>query len=233
MKPIVTIITAAACCVLFSFASCKKNKKTEAPSTPPSTTPTPQEVITTLRLYISDSISGSPIPGSPFSFKDPDGDGGQPGAFLNNGSDSLISLMANKVYKTRVVILDETKTPVDSTSNDIAGEEGFEHMFFYNGNPANSGNSNGNTILKSGYPNYTVKLNASNIVIRYTDADNGAAKGKPTRNIGLETILRTTGATSVSLPFITTLRHQPDGAKDGTYAPGETDAEVRFKVKVN
>jgi hypothetical protein len=233
MKQTIKMLAYVAVALSLSLMACKKKKKDPepepAPVTPPANDP---EVITTLRIYIWDSITNTAIAGSPFSFKDPDGDGGIAGGFLNNGADSVITLTANTTYKTRVIILDETKNPVDSTSNDVGIDEGWEHMFFYNGNPANSGNNNGNTILVSGYPNYTVKLNGSNIRIRYTDADNGVANGKPTRNIGLQTYLKTSSATSIKYPFITTLRHQP-GEKDGTYAPGETDVEVTFKVKVN
>ena len=33
-------------------------------------------------------------------------------------------------------------------------------------------------------------------------------------------------------PLTIELKHQP-GVKDGTYAPGETDIQVAFKLKVN
>ncbi len=217
--------------IALGLSACKKDKKTDPPSTPPAETPTPPEVITTLRVYIYDSL-GVPLLG-PFSFKDPDGDGGQPGGFLNGGADSVITLNANTTYYAKVVILDETKTPTDSTSNEVAGDESYEHMFFYNGDPANAANNKGNAILNAGYPGYKVKLNGSNIIITYADTDNGAAHGQPTRNIGLFTKIRTYASTGgAKYPLIATLRHQPE-AKDGTYAPGETDVEVSFKVKVN
>ncbi|MCC6369551.1 MAG: hypothetical protein IT236_00960 [Bacteroidia bacterium] len=215
-----------------SSASCKKDKKTVTAADPPANN-NETEVVTTLKVYFWDSISNAALAGSPFTFKDADGGGGQAGAFLNNGLDSVINLAANKVYKTQVVILDETKNPADSISNVVAGEESFEHMLFYNGNPANATNNNGNSIVKSGYPNYTVKLNGSNIIMRYADTDNGAGKGKIARNIGLQTYVRTQSAVTGKFPFIVTLRHQPEGAKDGTYAPGESDVEVAFKVSVN
>lgn len=233
MKKLIKQIFVSSLVTMFFFASCKKDKKTPDPSEPPVTNPVnEQEVITTLRIYLWDSISGAQIAGSPFSFKDPDGEGGLAGGFLNNGLDSLILLSSNTVYKTRVIILDETKNPADSTSNEIGGEESHEHMLFYNGNPLNSSNASGNSIIHPGHPNYTVKLNGSDIRIRYADSDNGASNNKPTRNTGLETYLKTSAVTTTSYPFIITLKHQPD-EKDGTFAPGETDVEVQFKIRVN
>lgn len=53
------------------------------------------------------------------------------------------------------------------------------------------------------------------------------------RGIGQQFKIRTNGSTVGSQhPFRVTLRHQP-GAKDGTFAPGETDVEIKFKVKVD
>jgi hypothetical protein len=218
--------------IALSFSACKKDKKDpENPSDPPPVT-NDQEVVTTLRIYIWDSV-GSPIAGSPFSFKDPDGDGGASGTFLNGGADSVIILFDNSRYLTRVVILDETKTPADSVSNEVGGDESYEHLLFYNGDPANASNTKGNQVLNAAYPDYQVKLNGSGITVRYTDTDNGVAHGQPARNIGLTTELKTLAATNgTKYPFIVTLRHQPD-AKDGSYAPGETDVEVMFKVRVN
>lgn len=230
MKKIIKLTTYAVVALALTFMACKKKKNQPTPETPAVIQNLP-EVITTLRIYIWDSITNIAITGSPFSFKDPDGiNGTQIGTFLNNGTDSVITLTSNTTYKTRVVILDETKNPTDSTSNIVAGAESDQHMFFYNGDPTNNATNNGNTIIKSGYPNYSVKLNGSNIRLRYTDVDINTTT---TRNIGLNTYLKTsTSTTGTKYPFITTLRHQP-GVKDGTYAPGETDIEINFKIKVN
>lgn len=130
-----------------------------------------------------------------------------------------------------MVILDETKTPADSVSNEVGGDESYEHMLFNNGDPANSANAKGNQVLNAAYPDYKVKLNGSAITLRYTDY--GPNHGQPARNIGLSTELKTGSSTNgAKHPFIVMLRHQPD-SKNGTYAPGETDVEVMFKVKVN
>lgn len=209
-----------------SFSACKKDKKSEEPIVEAPIAPTdPPEVITTLRLAVKDSATGLT---KTYAYKDPDGDGGTAGAFLNeSGTRDTLVLGANTTYFTQVYILDESKNPTDSTSNVIGGSESNEHMLFYNGNPAATGN-NANTILNSSVP-YTVKTNGSNVVIRYLDIDNG----NPQRNVGLKTHWRTSAGTSGSVyPLTVTLRHQPN-AKDGTYAPGETDIEITFKVKVN
>jgi len=218
--------------VMMAFAACKKDKNEPAPENP-NPPAEENEVITTVKLYLTDSATNVVMVKS---FKDPDGDGGQPGGFENSGADSTFTLAPNHTYYGRVVILDETKTPVDSTSNEVQNES-YIHMLFYNGNPAATGNS-GNTILTPA-PNYSVKLNGSDIVIRYLDLDNGPAHGYAQRNTGLKTRIRTYAATgAVKYPFVVTLRHQPGASeglsdKDGTYTPGDTDVEVAYKVNVN
>jgi hypothetical protein len=209
-----------------SFSACKKDKKTEEPVVENPIAPTdPPEVITTVRLALKDSATGLV---KTYAYKDPDGDGGTAGAFLNeSGTHDTIVLQTNVTYFTQIYILDESKTPTDSTSNVIAGNESNEHMLFFNGNTAATGN-NANSIISSSVP-YTVKTNGSNVVIRYLDIDNGS----PQRSVGLKTRWRA-GATTggITYPLTVTLRHQPN-AKDGTYAPGETDIELTFKLKVN
>lgn len=210
-----------------SFSACKKkDKKEDEPVVDNPIAPTdPPEVITTVRLALKDSVSGTV---KTYAYKDPDGDGGTAGAFLNeSGTHDTLVLLSNTTYFTQVYILDESKNPTDSTSNVIAGAESNEHMLFFNGNPAATGN-NANTIISSTVP-YTVQTNGSNIVIRYLDIDNGT----PQRSVGLKTRWRAAVSTAGTVyPLTVALRHQP-GAKDGTYAPGETDVEITFKVKVN
>lgn len=196
-----------------AFAACKKDKKEDpAPTTPNNPTNT-AEVITTMKIYIKDSITGTQITGSPFIFKDADGDGGSAGGFLPNAVDSLITLNDTSSYFAEIILLDETKNPADSISNEVVSE-GQEHMFFFEQtNPA-------------GTP-YSSMLTSSGVKIIYLDLDVN------NRGIGQQFKLRTYGSTGgAQHPFRITLRHQP-GAKDGTFAPGETDVEIKFKVKVD
>lgn len=222
--PIKTIAYVAI--AVLSFSACKKDKKTEEPVVDTPIPPTdPPEVITTVRLALRDSATNVI---KTYAYKDPDGDGGTAGSFLNeSGTRDTLVLLSNTTYFTQVYILDESKNPTDSTSNVIAGEESKEHMLFFNGNPAATGN-NANTVINSGVP-YTVQTNGSNLMIKYLDIDNG----NPQRSVGIKTRWRTAASSAgITYPLTVTLKHQP-GVKNGTYSPGETDVEITFKVKVN
>jgi hypothetical protein len=218
-KNIVKISSIALVAMLMFASSCNKDKKTPDPEPAPTPTPDPQEVITSFKLILKDSATNAV---STYLFKDPDGDGGQAafyGPTSTTQTDSVFTLVANRTYYSQIILLDETKNPIDSISNEVE-EEGAEHMFFYN--------NGANTILNSGNP-YSVKLNGSNIKVSYTDLD----AGTPQRGIGLQTKWRTSAASgSTKHPLNITLRHQPD-AKNGTYAPGDSDISVDFKVRVN
>jgi hypothetical protein len=102
--------------------SCKKNKD-DAPSPQNNNE---QEQITTLRVIVSE---GSTVVDT-FSFTDIDGPGGNAPTIEN------INLTANKSYSARLLLLDESKNPVDTISSEVA-EEAEEHQFFYTVSSAN------------------------------------------------------------------------------------------------
>lgn len=199
-----------------ALSACKKKKNEPAPIDPPPPDNT-SEVITTFKLQLTDSATSIV---TTFMYKDPDGDGGQAGFYgpgtttASTQSDSVFTLNANSTYYAEILLLDETKNPVDTISNEVK-DEGDEHMFFFNStNP-------------SGTP-YTLTLGGSNIKITYTDLD----AGSPQRGIGLKTRWRTYASTgTVKNPLNIVLKHQP-GVKNGTLAPGDTDLDISFKVKV-
>lgn len=96
---------------------CKDNPP--SPSNPPSNE---SELITTFKLLFTDTANGKVY--TAFMF---DGDGtgpDDPSIF-----DSII-LDAGRVYKTEIVILDETKNPADSVTNEIL-EEADDHLFVF------------------------------------------------------------------------------------------------------
>jgi len=198
--------------IAMAFTACKKDKKEEPKPNNPAPAPNPTEVITTMKIILRDSITGNQISGSPFIFKDADGDGGNAGAFLPMAADSIINLDANKTYLAEIILLDETKSPADSISNEVV-EEGAEHMFFFE------------QVDPSGTP-YQLTIPGSDAKITYLDLDAN------NRGIGQQFKIRANTATSNQLPFRVTLKHQPD-VKNGTFAPGDTDVEVKFKLKIN
>lgn len=103
-----------------SVVGCKKD--TEAvpdPETPLNET----EVMTTFKLTFVDSANALNVVTA--TFRDPDGDGGKAADLYDS-----IKLAPNKTYFASVVILDETKSPADTISNEIE-EEANDHLFFY------------------------------------------------------------------------------------------------------
>jgi hypothetical protein len=96
------------------FTSCKKDKVV----TPE---PNAEEVITTIIVQLTPVGGGAVLK---FQSEDLDGPGANP--FVAQE----IVLAPNKVYNAEIFLLDKTKTPADSTSNEVR-EEGKDHQFYY------------------------------------------------------------------------------------------------------
>lgn len=80
------------------------------------------ELITSVVLNFTDSATQQVLT---FQFRDPDGAGGNnPTVF------DTLQLKANSTYFVSTLLLDESKSPVDTISNEVE-EEGDEHQFFY------------------------------------------------------------------------------------------------------
>jgi len=98
------------------FNACRKNDPT-----PPN--PNEEELITTFKITFTDSAGVQPT----FSaqYKDLDGDGGNgPSVF------DTIRLKPNTTYLADILLLDESKSPADTISNEVL-EEGDEHLFCF------------------------------------------------------------------------------------------------------
>jgi len=148
-----------------------------------------------------------------YVFSDLDGPGGNPATFGGtNQSDSVITILSNHVYETTILLLDQTKNPIDTISKEVYNE-GADHMFFFN------------SIAPSGTP-YNTYLTGSMTNIKYLDLDAN------NRGIGLSTLWTAPNMMMSKTNLKIELKHQP-GVKDGSYAPGETDIQVNFKLKVN
>jgi hypothetical protein len=103
--------------VVLLFSCNKKNDpKPEDPQDPNET-----ELITTVKLILTEQSSGNV---SVFKFTDLDG----PGA-ASPTKDNIV-LEANKTYHGQIILLDQTKSPVDSVSNEVYDERD-DHQFFF------------------------------------------------------------------------------------------------------
>ena len=103
-----------------TLTGCKKDPDEVVKPTPPNE----NELITTFKLVMKDDSNPESLP-LVFTWRDIDGDG--PG--LANPWDTL-RLKSNTTYSTSLLLLDETKTPADTISDEV-DEEGDEHQFFY------------------------------------------------------------------------------------------------------
>ena len=119
-------------------------------------------------------------------------------------SAAIINLGINKTYKVSVKILDETKNPIQNLTEEIR-ERGNFHFFAF----------------------FTSGAISSNLTITATDFDTN-----PTPfHIGLENEFKTNGTVS-SGRLEGILKHQPN-IKNGTFAPGDSELDVFFKLNIN
>lgn len=123
MKTAMPFIAITALCSVVFFASCKKEDDKKDATVPPITNP--EEQITTIILSghnhddHADTIHRFTV-----QWEDLDGAGG--GAPI---IDSLI-LDTGIEYHTRIILIDKTKTPWDTISNEVETEKNV-HQFFY------------------------------------------------------------------------------------------------------
>lgn len=200
---------ALAAIIGMSFTACKKDKTDEPTPDAPKPPTNETELITTMKVILHDTTTRT---NTTYVFSDLDGAGGNPATFGNSGADSIINITTNHVYKATILLLDETKSPVDTISNEVE-EEGADHMFFFN------------SIAPTGTP-YNTYLSGSMTNIKYLDLDAN------NRGIGLSTLWTAPSMMMAKSPLTIELKHQPN-VKDGSYAPGEIDIQVGFKLKVN
>ena len=101
--------------LILNSGSCKDPKPEDVPVNE-------TELITTVILNLHDSLGQT----LHFVFQDLDGDGGQPPVRLDT-----IHIKTFKTYKPcHLILLDESKTPVDTVSLEI-NEEGNDHLVLY------------------------------------------------------------------------------------------------------
>jgi hypothetical protein len=103
------------------MTSCKKDKD----EVPAPAKPNENELITTVKLLSVDEYSEEAEILQEFTWRDLDGDGPKAPTQIDT-----VKLVSNSNYKFVLLLLDETKTPADTISEEVL-EEGDEHQFFF------------------------------------------------------------------------------------------------------
>lgn len=103
----------------FIFYTCKKDN--DPVEIPPQVNQ--EETITTLTIFLKDSLGLKPDVWA--TFRDPDGSG--PETFIRFDT---ITLAENTTYLAKLILLDETKLPVDTISQEIL-KEAQDHLFCF------------------------------------------------------------------------------------------------------
>jgi hypothetical protein len=155
--------------------------------------PNDQEVITSLKITAT-SITDTTV----FAYADPDGIGGAAPTI------DTAFLSPSGSYSVQLELLDETKTPVDTITNEIATEADV-HQFFF------------------GFSGVSI----SSI---YDDVD---VNGKPVGLINVWSVgSNATGSVTVTLRHQLNKNGAGVASGDITNAGGETDIEVTFPVVI-
>jgi len=160
-----------------TFFACKKDDDSISEPPPPTND---EEVLTTFTIYFTDSANTSNVVSA--TFRDPDGDGGNPYVQFDT-----IKLQANKTYYAEVVILNETTTPTDTISKEIKNEAN-DHLFIFTSNGTNTSiiitDLDANTpplplVLQSKWKTGNVSLGTTQIVLKHQPGikDGTAAPG--------------------------------------------------------
>ena len=221
-----------------AIAGCNKKASSVTPSLPGN------EFLTTVQFYLVNANNPTDIHMGSWSQMSPYTHTYQvDSAYFNN---AFLNLKANTTYNARVIILDSTKTPVDSVSDEILQRENY-HLFFFQPSPILASNyivSNTTTNIPQSYWNTNDNTDTTagglsinefevppstasplNLTVNRTDMDDNT----PPMQIGLQDQVVTGAASTGTLRIV--LRHQPN-AKNGTYPPGSTDLDFTLAVTI-
>lgn len=186
--------------LLFIMATAIVGCKKDDPITPPPPA-NPQELITTFRISLVDT-SGNAANNTSASFRDLDGPGGAVPTI------DTLRLKPGVTYAGTLILLDESKTPVDTISNEVKTES-LEHRFWF-----------------------TVGGGA---IGRVTVIDNDLDSGTPPLPVGLQIKVRVSAGAAATGTFRGVLKHyHPASIKrsDTNGSLGDTDIDVTFPVKI-
>jgi len=191
---------------IFLAASCQKKSDNVTPLIP-------NEAITTVILTATPASGGAP---SVAKWTQKYGADGNPIGAPDTTA-AILELKANTTYVGTIAFVDSTQTPPVNITNEII-ELGKEHLVFYQPTP---------TRQPLVIPNTSNSATDSTLAITLTptDRDNSAAAFP----VGIATNIVTGKVSAGRLRIV--LRHQPEG-KNGTYAPGSSDVDIRYRVNI-
>ncbi len=171
----------------------------EDPATPPQNT-NPQELITTMRLSLVDTSNSANTANA--QFRDIDGPGGNPPVL------DTLRLTPGTTYSCTLLLLDESRAPVDTISNEVA-EENLAHRIWF--------------------------TPGGGVSTRMTVVANDEDDGVPPLPIGLATIISVSAGGSALGTYRAVLKHYvPESIKrsDSDGSLGESDVDVVFPIMI-
>ena len=163
---------------------------------------TDNELITTV-IYSLTAPAGSPAPAVSITWEDRDGEGGA-APIVSGGTAGHLTLQRNTLYTGSILLLDRTKTPADTISNEVA-READKHLFVYEATPAGL-----LTVART-------DRDANYLEVGLKTTVTAPAAGPGTLKITLRHQPPLANGTRV---------------KDGTFGPGDTDVAADFPVTV-
>ncbi len=178
-----------------AFSACKKDKEEPKPADD-------NELITTV-VYTLEAPAGSTAPAVSITWEDRDGDGGA-APVVTGGTAGRLTLQRNTLYTGSILLLDRTKTPADTISNEVA-DEADQHLFVYQTTPAGLLN-----IVRT-------DRDTNRLEVGLETTATAPAAGTGSLKITLRHQPPMANGTRI---------------KDGTFGPGDTDVAADFPVTV-
>ncbi|HLX91822.1 MAG TPA: hypothetical protein VKR32_09075 [Puia sp.] len=227
--------------ILLGLGGCNKSAQTVTPLLPGN------EFLTSVELRLVNTADANDVQVALWTQFSPYSHTYQPDSSYT--SLAVLNLKANSTYAGQVIILDATKTPVDTVSTEILARENY-HLLFFQPSPVLASSvvvSNTTTSIpmadwNTGLPAVdttsggrsinellaTSPDSALNLTITRTDLD----ANSPPLQIGLQDSFVTGAANNVTGGILrVVMRHQPN-AKNGTYPPGSSDFDVTYAVNI-
>ena len=199
---------------IFLLNSCSKSDTTVTPAPPGN------EPMTTIVLTATNTSDNSVVKASLTM---------NPSTNIADTSHYLLALKANSTYNVAVSLIDSTQKPAEDITQEIYDRRGY-HLFFFQPTPMAAGFTTGinSPYIPQDQWDNSYETNTPpylNLTVVRTDMDNNT----PPLPVGLSNTFTTGAASNGFLRMV--LRHQPN-VKNGTFAPGSTDTDAKFKITI-